>query len=401
MSWSDGGEQTHTINAPSSNGSYTAYFKKQNKLTTSVSLSEAGTVNVNGSDASSGSSNWFDDGQTVSIGATANSGYTFTGWSGDLSGITNPISLNINDPKAVIANFAPIPGAATLVSPSGTVHTTTPTYVWNAVPNSPLYYLSVDDATGNKILQWYSATAVLCGSGTGTCSITPATPLTPGVAQWKVQTWNSDTGGPGLWSLPMSFTVNTIFADVPSDYWAEEYVLAIYSAGMTTGCAQDDPNTPENERSYCPEDYVSREQMAALLVRAVEGEPAVNSCDSGTPFLDVTPDMWSCGYIKRLYELGITTGYQDGTYRPYDLVPREQMAAFLVRAAEGEPPENYCASGVPFPDVGFDMWSCDYIKRLKELNITTGYQDGTYGPYDPVTRAQMAAFLARAFLGMQ
>jgi hypothetical protein len=46
------------------------------------------------------------------------------------------------------------------------------------------------------------------------------------------------------------------------------------------------------------------------------------------------------------------------------------------------------------------MWSCKYIKRLKELRITTGYADGRYGPYDPVTRAQMAAFLARAFLGM-
>jgi hypothetical protein len=39
-------------------------------------------------------------------------------------------------------------------------------------------------------------------------------------------------------------------------------------------------------------------------------------------------------------------------------------------------------------------------KRLKDLGITTGYEDGTYGPYDLVTRAQMAAFLARAFLGM-
>jgi hypothetical protein len=47
------------------------------------------------------------------------------------------------------------------------------------------------------------------------------------------------------------------------------------------------------------------------------------------------------------------------------------------------------------------MWSCRYIKRLKELGITTGYGDGRYGPYDLVTRAQMAAFLARAFLGMQ
>jgi hypothetical protein len=46
------------------------------------------------------------------------------------------------------------------------------------------------------------------------------------------------------------------------------------------------------------------------------------------------------------------------------------------------------------------MWSCRYIKRLEELDITTGYGDGRYGPYDAVTRAQMAVFLWRAFLGM-
>jgi predicted esterase len=186
---------------------------------------------------------------------------------------------------------------------------------------------------------------------------------------------------------------NTLFSDISTtDYWAYDYILAIYNAHITTGYG---------DGRYGPEDDVTREQMAAFIVRAKEGEPAANYCDSGTAFPDVTPDMWSCKYIKKLKELGITTGYQDGTYGPYDLVPREQMAAFIIRAVEGEPPANYCDSGSLFPDVTPDMWSCRYIKRLKELGITTGYGDGRYGPYDPVTRAQMAAFLARAFLGMQ
>jgi len=55
------------------------------------------------------------------------------------------------------------------------------------------------------------------------------------------------------------------------------------------------------------------------------------------------------------------------------------MAAFIVRAVEGEPIVNYCDSGIPFPDVTYDMWSCSYIKRLKELGIIRGYSNGTYG----------------------
>jgi hypothetical protein len=192
--------------------------------------------------------------------------------------------------------------------------------------------------------------------------------------------------GYGRLNLP-----SQVFVDVPFQDWAFYYINAIYNTKFTTGCNQ----TP---LSYCPGNPVNREQMAAFIIRAVEGEPPSDYCTSGTPFPDVTSDMWSCRYIKRLKELNITRGYSNGMYEPYEQVTREQMAALLIRAVEGEPPLNYCNSGGPFSDVTSTMWSCRYIKRLKELRITTGYGDGRYGPYDPVIREQMAAFLWRAFL---
>jgi hypothetical protein len=76
------------------------------------------------------------------------------------------------------------------------------------------------------------------------------------------------------------------------------------------------------------------------------------------------------------------------------------MAAFIVRAKEGEPSDNYCDSGSPFPDVSANSPTCKYIKRFFELGITTGYSDGTYRPNNTVIRRQMAAFLDRAFLDM-
>ena len=224
--------------------------------------------------------------------------------------------------------------------------------------------------------------------------------------------WGTPGSGNGQFTTPVGIAVNSSrdvyvadtennriqvfspdrFPDTPLDYWATSYIEVIYQAGYTTGY---------RDGRYGPEDNVKREEMAAFIIRAVEGEPPLNYCDSGSLFPDVTSDMWSCRYIKRLKELEITTGYKDGTYGPNNNVSREEMATFLVRAVEGEPTLNYCDSGSLFPDVTPDMWSCRYIKRLKELEITTGYQDGTYGPYDLVTRAQMAAFLARAFLEME
>ena len=256
--------------------------------------------------------------------------------------------------------------------------------------NGDTDYLSVMTQNGcswtvTGTLDWVIISSGSSGTGSGTVTYSVS---------------SNNTGQPRKGTLTIgdqTFTIRqaeSVFNDVTDPaYWAYQYIYAIYTEGITVGCSQ-------NPLKYCPQDLVPREQMAAFIVRAVEGEPPLNYCDSGTPFPDVTPDMWSCGYIKRLKELGITTGYDDGRYGPYDLVPREQMAAFIVRAVEGEPPLNYCDSGTPFPDVTPDMWSCRYIKRLKELDITTGYGDGTYGPYDFVTREQMAAFLSRAFLDL-
>jgi uncharacterized protein len=188
---------------------------------------------------------------------------------------------------------------------------------------------------------------------------------------------------------------STFFADVPLSQWAFNYVGTIYSAGLTTGYG--------GTKNYKPDFEVGRDQMAAFLIRAKEGEPASNYCSSGIPFTDVATSGWACPYIKRLNELHITTGY-GGTnqYRPELIVSRDQMAAFIVRATEGEPPADYCASGSPFSDVFPTDWACKYIKRLYERGITTGY-GGTdqYKPGFTVTRAQMAAFLARAFLSMK
>ena len=112
-SWSDGGAQTHSITAPSSSTTYTANFTTQYRLTTSVSPSGGGTVNPAGT-------NWYNSGQSVSISATASAGYSFSNWSGSLSGSTNPTSLTMNGAKDVAANFTQNQYVLTVsISPSG------------------------------------------------------------------------------------------------------------------------------------------------------------------------------------------------------------------------------------------------------------------------------------------
>lgn len=100
------------------------------------------------------------------------------------------------------------PGKPTLISPSGTISTKTPTYTWNALGSATRYRMYVEDASGPKIDQWYTAAQAGCAAGTGTCSVTPGTLLALGAGRWQVMGENE--GAAGAWSDLMDFTVEQI-----------------------------------------------------------------------------------------------------------------------------------------------------------------------------------------------
>jgi len=176
------------------------------------------------------------------------------------------------------------------------------------------------------------------------------------------------------------------FFDISCGDWASSYIMAIYEAGITTGYG---------DGRYGPGDPVTREQMSVFILKALNEVPHDGYCGSTAPFADVSADRWSCKYIKRLVELGITTGVGQGMFGPGDPVTREQMAVFMTRALNEVPSDGYCGTEGPFTDVPSSSWSCKYIKRLVELGITAGVGEGLYGPGNPVTRGQMAVFLYR------
>jgi hypothetical protein len=192
-------------------------------------------------------------------------------------------------------------------------------------------------------------------------------------------------------ALTATFAGASFFSDVAVDYWAYGYIRAIYDAGVTIGCASG---------LYCPGQNVTREQMAAFIIRALYGETFIYTT---TPyFTDVPSTNYYFKYIQKMKDLKITV--TSGSYFPHDYVTRGQMAAFLVRARQertGQDTENFFYVVNPFFT---DVQSTDplfkYIQRLREDGITTVI--GTiYYENDYVTRDQMAGFLARAFMGMQ
>ena len=99
--------------------------------------------------------------------------------------------------------------------------------------------------------------------------------------------------------------------------------------------------------------------MAVFILRALNDIPADGGTPGGTaaPFADVPADWWSCKYVKRLVELGITSGVGGGLFDPEGVVTREQMAAFITRALNEVPADGYCGTADPFTDMRQDWWS--------------------------------------------
>ena len=183
------------------------------------------------------------------------------------------------------------------------------------------------------------------------------------------------------------------FQDVPNDYWAWSFIERLYKAGITGGC-QTSPDV-----LYCPGSVVTRDQMAVFLLRGIYGAsynpPAVGA---STGFADVPTDHWAAAWIKQLAAEGITGGCGNGNYCPGDVVTRDQMAVFLLKAKHGKsyaPPAVGTSTG--FTDVPTDHWAAAWIKQLVAEAITGGCAADAYCPGNPVTRDQMAVFLVKTF----
>jgi len=180
------------------------------------------------------------------------------------------------------------------------------------------------------------------------------------------------------------------FTDTPLAYWASSYIERLYNAGITGGCSI----TPLN---YCPDNTVTRAQMAIFLLKGMHGVSYTPPALGGsTGFTDVATNYWAAAWIKQLAAEGITSGCGSGNYCPDATVTRAQMAVFLLKAKHGSSYAPPVATGV-FTDVPVGYWADKWIERLAVEGITGGCGVGVYCPDNEVTRAQMAVFLVKAF----
>jgi hypothetical protein len=180
-----------------------------------------------------------------------------------------------------------------------------------------------------------------------------------------------------------AFQASVQFGDVHPSTLHGADILSIAAAGLTNGCG--------NGRMYCPDERVRRAEMASFLVRASDIPPSTRS-----RFADVARTNVHHGSINALADAGFTGGCDAaGNYCPARHITRAEMASFLQRVG-GLPARGTTR----FADVSARSTHGASISAIADAGWAHGCGDGTnFCPDRAVTRAEMAAFLRRAFLG--
>lgn len=117
----------------------------------------------------------------------------------------------------------------------------------------------------------------------------------------------------------------------------------------------------------------------------------------GATYSDVAEDSAYYEAVETLNKLDIVTGYEDGTYKPEDGVTRAEMAALIARI-QGYGETAKGSANTGFTDVPASHWASGYIANAAGMGIINGYGDGTFGPEDPVLYEQ-AVKMIMATLG--
>ncbi|REJ08793.1 S-layer homology domain-containing protein [Halobacillus trueperi] len=169
----------------------------------------------------------------------------------------------------------------------------------------------------------------------------------------------------------------------------EEDLRALIEAGIMTGY---------EDGTYQPEKSVTRAEFTVFINKALELDETELDV-SPDQFSDIQPEDWYYGPILTAYSQGLINGYPDGTFRPKEIISRQDMAVMIMNAADSK---NVISERKELAFEDNDKirdYAVESVERLTSLGIISGKQhkDGTlfFAPYDETSRGETAAVINR------
>lgn len=199
---------------------------------------------------------------------------------------------------------------------------------------------------------------------------------------------NTIAFGSGHFSLYGVMAYEKSFADM-ANHWAKREVAVMAARHIAKGVAAD---------KFAPENRVTRAEFAALLVRLLDLErPA-----SAAGFVDVQPTDWFSGEVAAAVKAGLVQGVGNNRFAPHEYITREQMAVMLSRAMQyaGIAPvlqsDDVASQLAAFQDKqSIASWAREGAAVMASEGIIKGRTADSFAPQGLTTRAEAAVMLYR------
>lgn len=136
---------------------------------------------------------------------------------------------------------------------------------------------------------------------------------------------------------------------------------------------------------------ITRAEVATIFFRLLTDETRESYWSQSSGFTDVASGAWYNNAVSTLTRAGILDGYEDGSFRPNASITRAEFTKIAVSFFK----HVGGASSNPFSDVPDSAWYAEFVKAAAELGLIDGYEDGTFRPNAPITRAEACTIVNR------
>ena len=140
-----------------------------------------------------------------------------------------------------------------------------------------------------------------------------------------------------------------------------------------------------------PNGKITRAEVATIFFRLLDDDTRAKYWSSENNFSDVSADKWYNNAVSTLSRMGVIGGYDDGTFRPDAPISRAEFAKIAVSFTQN----NGSAVYNYFTDVKTTDWFAPYVTAAKDAGLIEGYSDGSFKPESKITRAEACAIVNR------
>lgn len=178
---------------------------------------------------------------------------------------------------------------------------------------------------------------------------------------------------------------NSGFPDVASSHWASGYIQFVKDNKIMQG---------DENGLFKPDDSITREEWVKTILTAF----VIDTKDAKCDFSDVDEERWSYPYIAKAFEMMIINGVSDTEFAPAESISRQDAAVIFYRGAKAAREDGFSEIEMSSFTDADDIadYAIEPINLLYKLKVLNGYEDGSFRPNAPITRAEAAKMIYTA-----